>query len=1767
MQKLSLERFREIKDIVAVSYYLANKIEKEEIQITDGEIQLTDRDKEEIKGIVKYIDHKNILDALEYISEEDLEGTLQTLIDEVHSSDLSDIPFEEYEGFHDLGFDFSGTGANIDFNLIDTNYRYLPVRVKGCNVVNFDFSNARYDEESFDEQFISQHPDKFIDIELPKEVKQRYYWKALEIADVIRYGLYDEIEKGRVSRDTAQFFKKIKPDVARLIEPDLLDIYDLRHSIISSLESYEGEITEDAIKTLITENIEGVLSRSYLSIDTYKKIVNNSKIRALIPEDEIIDFGENDELTLKYLREYLSLSDIHENQEVFRGKKFLSKLSDYKYSQEKFEDITEEKIFYVFENFPDIAREMAAEEKFLLDIIRGIDIDAPKEENLKGVQAHIIELLNSGSAEYLEPDVRKTLERYYSLENVQSRLSEYDRSIFETIMKYTTQEKIESYGISPKLFEDYDILSLFSRYGLETVMEFDRANGNIFSKNDFALAKKINDYYFHYAGNERDPNRTIYYRTKQPENWQEPYSMEDFEECVRRMIVEGPTDWEYRKTQPIDFRDFSQEFKDRFPRMFLIKDAPQELQDKFYTKTLGIEDFEIHPDWISFLEGRDFEVGIQSPNISFRNINSYEYIPFFKALRKLENSENGILNFMTDNNKTIKMLEIYQRKCNREYNTSFDEIKDLEDFRATIEGIVETKILSGELEYGEPYIPEFFRAKHPELVLDENAPEELIAKFYSLYMEKGSEVNTSNSHQFTLQDLTNEEYQKFLIGKSFSLLQNADAVKNITRLFDLETITDLYKIDPNAFELYCLNLENANILKEVLNNYPKQYAKEELMQGLKLSQEEFETRLLEEDFRNKFEALKRGYVEDFIRNPGFVLHLEPEKRSREMLRQYKELSSSNMLHNSNRFSRDSYEQILGHMLGFLGHDEAKKLLEVPEIDEETLSRIYEQDEVIKSLYEKKFEITGNLKVISELLEGIPALMPTPEKITSKATCKIFMSLNKRIQEGYDKDITSLITEVLTENNIEIDNDKINQLVKGVVGISTAQKLDLVRENNSMVIDTSIAENQKTKNMLKIHYRNALEYSLSRAERIDLNLVREYLEKEFGRVKEDGQAYYSLHVTEHLEELISFANELNSNPEWSKKLNHSVVNDLEEEARKIGKGWIRKITSNLCYKPEKLTYEEAESLDEMIYPKESELEIETRAIIGLKELSDEEKTKIYQLLINENYRGLFTYGKAENMFSALKLPYSQKFKEFFLKHKDEFIANPDLYAKFPIIALKFETYLEDASFNTRYAEGTLTPEDLLLKLSTDVYPNLEIGKGESEVVYQVRNAGLSEEQARIAIKLFQDMKKREYQSIPQEQFDTKRFRGRIVRMDDPLHFAIGEITNCCQTIGEGQPGESSMIHSAIERNGALFVVEELDEIGRPIGIVSQSWTWRNGNRVCFDNVEIPHKVESQLKQIGGFDEIMEVYQETARRMIETDRIKLKKLLESGKITEEQYQSILIKDVSMGLGCDNLVVNLSPEKRVSSITSVTPLEAGRTYTGANSRTLYSDSAIAVLIAHNDDFAPDDHVHTNVDIGKHGVRYIKTRDIFRRKGFDIDQDKIETISAMVQKEGRESAFNGNPIHISEVASHFGIRDLGIADSDRIRLTMSDTGDWYVLYEETYNGIMVLESGLDTTKPETEIEKRDKKMALSEYTREIHRVMLEAASKGKPMTIDSYSLGKFISLDSLTKDGTISIEDGAIVIKNKEKLTEIIDSYNKTIDNQRRERLTIIDMDEPNI
>lgn len=72
--------------------------------------------------------------------------------------------------------------------------------------------------------------------------------------------------------------------------------------------------------------------------------------------------------------------------------------------------------------------------------------------------------------------------------------------------------------------------------------------------------------------------------------------------------------------------------------------------------------------------------------------------------------------------------------------------------------------------------------------------------------------------------------------------------------------------------------------------------------------------------------------------------------------------------------------------------------------------------------------------------------------------------------------------------------------------------------------------------------------------------------------------------------------------------------------------------------------------------------------------------------------------------------------------------------------------------------------------------------------------------------------------------------------DPVGAVLGNITNCCQKLDGA--GESCCKHGLTNPNGGFIVFKLNDKI------VGQSWVWfnENGQKVCLDNVEVPHAHE-------------------------------------------------------------------------------------------------------------------------------------------------------------------------------------------------------------------------------------------------------------------------------------------------------------------------------------
>ena len=220
MKLMSIERFNEIKNRFREFYSLIQEVENETRTISEEE-------------------------------EERLEEEINKLIDELAHSDLSQIPVEEYEGLVDFGSEFEGTGANLDFRLIDTSYRSgLPVRLKGCNVIDFDFDKLPYDEDSFDEAFIEAHRDRFWGREegreIPIDVRKRYYSKDLTLEDLVKYDLFDKVNSDRCDYFAEEVIRYLTPEVLKQIDLELfrtvgISGFDLRklEEPIDTMEKYD----------------------------------------------------------------------------------------------------------------------------------------------------------------------------------------------------------------------------------------------------------------------------------------------------------------------------------------------------------------------------------------------------------------------------------------------------------------------------------------------------------------------------------------------------------------------------------------------------------------------------------------------------------------------------------------------------------------------------------------------------------------------------------------------------------------------------------------------------------------------------------------------------------------------------------------------------------------------------------------------------------------------------------------------------------------------------------------------------------------------------------------------------------------------------------------------------------------------------------------------------------------------------------------------------------------------------------------------------------------------------------------------------------------------------------------------------------------------------------------------------------------------------------------------------------------------------------------
>jgi ribosomal protein L18 len=76
----------------------------------------------------------------------------------------------------------------------------------------------------------------------------------------------------------------------------------------------------------------------------------------------------------------------------------------------------------------------------------------------------------------------------------------------------------------------------------------------------------------------------------------------------------------------------------------------------------------------------------------------------------------------------------------------------------------------------------------------------------------------------------------------------------------------------------------------------------------------------------------------------------------------------------------------------------------------------------------------------------------------------------------------------------------------------------------------------------------------------------------------------------------------------------------------------------------------------------------------------------------------------------------------------------------------------------------------------------------------------------------------------------------------------------------------------ERSGRVFVVRDEKKI------IAQAWLWRNGNTICFDNLEIAKKSNTYENQTAVYD----ILKKVAKELCDKDSEVVDRLVEEGKI---------------------------------------------------------------------------------------------------------------------------------------------------------------------------------------------------------------------------------------------------------------------------------------------
>lgn len=103
------------------------------------------------------------------------------------------------------------------------------------------------------------------------------------------------------------------------------------------------------------------------------------------------------------------------------------------------------------------------------------------------------------------------------------------------------------------------------------------------------------------------------------------------------------------------------------------------------------------------------------------------------------------------------------------------------------------------------------------------------------------------------------------------------------------------------------------------------------------------------------------------------------------------------------------------------------------------------------------------------------------------------------------------------------------------------------------------------------------------------------------------------------------------------------------------------------------------------------------------------------------------------------------------------------------------------------------------------------------------------------KLHNQMLARTSSTIPRVTGKVGEYSYEVLKLHDMEGLTVGNQTDCCFTIRG--VSSSSLKHATTSPNGRIFVIKKDNQL------IAHSWLWRNGDLLCFDNIEVAKGIQT------------------------------------------------------------------------------------------------------------------------------------------------------------------------------------------------------------------------------------------------------------------------------------------------------------------------------------